>query len=685
MLRKLNTLYGKNRAIYGNLMANLKTRRKRVREGFIDNEMDDSKTDPLTGVAAGFAFKDYLKDKYNKRGRGKLGKGKQPIPGQKLLPEKPDVEKASKYIKPGTKAMSVTPKLDKLSDQLKQSPWKGRLGGAGLVAGAGMMWANQNIKAGYNDRMEQHRGYREADAPMSKPNLKGRTDLIAPSTSTSVDKNVKLPKGTLKANGKGVNKQKKPFGSVGPKKAIKPVTPKGTPAAPQVSKEQMISNRAAEYRQGMAGISMVKPPAGAISPLAVKKSPQKAKESKEFLIGSLLEAKFRYRSEAKSKERLGSNANTSIRKGTNVKHTFRTNDTKHQFSGRPLSMRQKMLSEHKRKGFALPEHYPNMSPKEIGKHFDYLTDQGMLEPRKNLDPSNWNYVKRKVKRHYRRGKKKVTNFYKGMVAKFNESAKLEGVKEAEVKTFCDFEVGNVECPEDCGCASCKELLETAGSSFGQNMRDGTQNPTPNISERVPQKETLIANIFNNRRLSKRKKFRRMRESLEDMKREQFINDELAVHRRNPEPRGLLKRRNTYFNMPSTLGKLDRLGCNVAMTALALNGLAPIARKLLSDPGGFKRAAASAVKNIKKKFKESQPFSDVNKADKRYKKKHPYAHAFLNHPMRTTSKAIKSGALKAGKSLGIPEDYIYPGALGIAALSTIGGTAYAKHKLYPKKK
>lgn len=559
-----------------------------------------------------------------------------------------------------------------------RAPYKGgakaALRGAGAGAALAVGTARSKIQQGYRDRMDEYHKLGESANPNDDSKLKKPAN--APAT-------------------KAPTKPKKP-------KVEKPVaastTAAGSQAAgadmqPILTPEQQLSQRAAEIRQSLSRISMASAPSAAkpASAPAPGGSAQQKRESASHFLQSLIEAK-RVTSEGRMKRDLKSRANLGIRRGTAVTHTFYSNNRQHVFAGNPLAMRQKILAEHRRKNFQLQPGFENMSPIEVGQYFDSLSDRGMLDRDRatlddNLFRNSWRAAKRVSGRAYRSAK----SFLSGLLSssqgkKAKESDVVPTIESGDTgesrlmeTEFCQFAVGNVKYPHDCDCSACAQLLETSATSFGQNMRSGT-SPGGNISELIgadEQEEQLL-------KRKKRRKRRTVREACDDAAYKAMMQRELLFHGKNPEPVGIARRPRTYFNVLSDLRKLDRLGMNLAMTALALNRLAPAAHRFLmrkNQQGAEDGATTVQQVFYGKPVKEADPFPDVSAADTQFATSHPRLHAFLNSPVGTTRKLGQEKVLQATGHLRIPNSYAYPLSMAGGALAAAGGVYAGKKLIY----
>lgn len=704
----------------------------------------DKPAPETTTEKARFGYR-YLRDRFPSRDVAGRGFDK---PQPKMLPNNTSPKLLTQDA---GKGRSITPKLDSLGDktpkpsnvygpnlkkQMRVKParkfkggmdWKSKLGTAGKAAaltyGAGM----DRLHRGFSDRMDEYYA-RESEEPAAEPAPKKDAQSRIPSTSTVADRRSTPPQGKLRPAGKGLYKSPKPQTQEGPQEPKKDpgikqqedaakqgvAAPQDRTQSQQEQAEMEIRGRAQEMRQRLSAITMAKNPAP--KPLAQPSTKtQTAKESaRGFLHGvlNLREAEVKWpKSERAIAKLLRSKANIGLRKGTSVKHTFRSNDGNYQYSGRELSMRQKMLAEHRRKNFKLPDHFANMSGKELGSHFDYLSDQGMLEPRKNLDPSYLNYFRRKTMRVGGRLKRKVTGFLSGVVDKFR-SRKPEKRKESEevddgaliesMVPFCNFAVGNVKYPGDCGCPECEKLIETAGTTFGQNMRGPTQEMEEakgNIHEDIQKKQFAIKRLLGRR---KKKKKRKVREAYEDIAR--TTERDLMLHRRNPPPLSVTQRPRSYFQTPNLLRRLDRLGMFIAKTAIVAHGLKPMAQSLMwqykDQSPQFWKDTARAAQSIHDSLigrkprvfrgvpvREASFGEEVWNRGQRYSERHPRIAEFTHQPaqaIKTAAHALGSrGVEKLGKitKSEFLQNHAYPlGKLaGYAGL--VGGVYGAKKLIY----
>jgi hypothetical protein len=681
--------------------------------------------------------------------KGRAQNAEREFVGDKTAPE--SSTEVARFVGTGVKRKvrkSLTPHLDKLGNQFKSptpqrkmlpSPDGGILGldtpstaelkpathmsfgaklgtvgkAAALSYGAGL----DRVKRGFQDRMSAYNVY-ESEEPLAQPAPKKDATSPIPSTSSLADRKSTSPAGKLRPSGKGVNKGLKPETTQGPKK---PKKDPGIAAQEKAAKsgasqleqqqtpdpETVLRGRASEFRSRLSSISMVKSPASpALAP--VGKKPQTAKESVSgFLRGliSLREAEVTKwpKSERAVAKLLKSKANIGLRKGTPLKHTFRSNDGQHQYSGRELSMRQKIIAEHRRKNFPLPKNFENMSGRDIGAEFDKLSDRGMLEERPNLDPSTINYFRRRVTRVGSRLGRKVKSFLSGVATspkKTKESETTDAPLIENTTPFCQFSVGNVKYPEECGCPECATLIETAGTTFGQNLRPGNIDEAE-IYEDVQKKKSAIKRLLNKRRTKKRK---RVREAYEDIGR--VVTRDMNLHRRSPEPISLTRRPNSYFQSSSTLRKLDRLGMFLAKTALVAHGLSPMAQSLMwqykdASPQFWAdtRRAASAIKDSlvgksrNRVFRghpvsESGSFRDeVEQGSKAYSSKYPRLGEFVDKPVDTVKNATHALTTRlvrrAGEKMGSDtlKRHAYPigKAIGYSGLAL--GAYGAKKLIY----
>lgn len=585
-----------------------------------------------------------------------------------------------------TKSMSLAQKPTRITPRRGQlllthkKPASGRLGKAGkalgiagMAAGASLAHAYKHASAGYSDRMAELRARESDEAPKME------------------------------------NKTKEAPGSAKPKEKVK------KPAKPQAAKNTQTANNAQgtdpngepildpiearkqHFQQRLSAITMAKnPPA---RPTAAGAGRATAREAALGFLGGLLEAR-RIPSEKKLRKEFKSKADTSMRKGTPITHTFYTNDRQHVFRGNPLAMRQKIIAEHRRKQFQLNPGFENYDPIKVGEYFDYLSDRGMLErDRKTLDDSRLRIIGRKTKRVVGRAARKVKGFLSDLVSTNKEEKPTKKVdKKPKVKEsgtpFCDFAVGNVKYPHDCNCPDCQGLLESSATSFGQNMRGDAE---PNIQEVTDNSRQVVINRLLVRR--KKKKSRKVREAYEDSNRNAYIAREMQLHDRiGRGPRDVTQREGTYFGTYKMLRKLDRLGMNVATAALLLNGLLPVARNYKQV---FSSDARDAAENVQRVFRgipvrESSFEAEVNKAGRGYQKTHSRVKEFVDAPWDTVKNAAHAYGIrgaqyvaqklidrensprlnKLGRSL---RTHKYPigKALGYGGLI---GTAYAGKKL-----
>lgn len=529
----------------------------------------------------------------------------------------------------------------------------GAVGGLALAAGKAQSTAWQ----GFKDQMRAYHELGESEAPTTAGSDKHlKTSSAAPATAKPAKpKKVKPVK-------PAVNKTATASNSAAEEQI--PLTP-----------EEQLQQRAGEIRQRLSAITMAtaKPAAQAPAPA---KTPATKKEAASAFIGSLLEAKRIY-SEEKTREQLGSKADIRMRMGTPLTHTFYSNDRKHLFSGNPLAMRQKIIAEHRRKNFALKPGFENMSPVDVGAYFDELSDKGMLEQRPSLDDSMIRSTWRGAKRVTGRAFRKVKGFFSNLVS----SKKKTKESDAEPE-FCDFSVGNVKYPHDCDCSACRQLLETSATSFGQNMRSDTTR-AGNIFE-APGKDALVEKLLKRR---KKRKQRRVRESCEDANYAATLTRELRYHGQNPEPLGINRRPKTYFNVYSDLRRLDRLGMNLALTAVALNRLAPVAhRLLLKKQMGNAEDSANWAKRVfqgvpVREGGDVDPFPDVTSSAKDFAAHYPKTHAFLTSPFTATKKAAQSAVISGAKHFNIPNNYVFPTSVAAAGVVTAAGAYAGKKYVY----
>lgn len=586
--------------------------------------------------------------------------------------------------------------------------------GTGLItAGKGAImggaFAGANVLHGFNKRMDQYEranSMYESEEPESTPSTKGRVNRVIPSTSTSVyDKPTSEP-GKLKPEGKGVYKSKKPQTSEPPKKAkiVKPIRGQSSQnGQTEVNNEtSQLQNRAMDFRQRLAGITMIQNPVKSSIVTAPANKPQQAKESAiDFMRGvlNLREAVDQSDpnwmltrckgNEKRIAKEIKSKANLGIKIGTPVKHSFISNDKKQFYSGRNLAMRQKIMSEHKRKGFPLHPNFPNMSPAEIGVHFDELSDQGMLEDRPNLDTGRFNYWKRRAGRVTGRFGRKVKGFLSGVVDKFrskeSENASVDcggdEILEGNVDetNFCNYKVGNVKYRSECGCDECLKLQETSETSFGANLRGDTQDS----EELIP--KSFGTDIAKKRLLKRRKNKKIMREAYEDAAYKNTIRKDLIQHLKNPRIESPTNK--GYFNSHNLLLRLDNLGMMLAKTAIATQGLPLAMRGALQGTvvTDWKNAKDNVVGNVKMLWA-------ALKGHKVFEADTPeYAHTWspdsqegFADPLKWAKGRVKSAVgknvYKLGKTLN--SNFIKSAAL---PLSHIGGHLVTVGGLYAGKK
>ena len=692
MLKRIdpNTVYGEKKALMGRLRELALARRKRLGESFAGSALNTALTataapyviggygqrvagttaDSVEGVgvddsemasarlARDVTAKGLKRSNYHgRRLNAKIERWKRGPRQPRPTPEPPT--KMAKLDKQLVNAGHVPPKMPKGAKPTLST--SGVLGGVGLGALAVAGKARETTLRGFRDRMRQYDAMESE--PVKKPNLE------APSTASSAPATDK-PK---KPKAPKVEKPKAAAGknADGTTKPIKP----GAEEQPQVDP---LDARVGEYQRRLSGISMVKSAGGSPAKPGAMPTSTTARESATYFLTGLVEAKKdKVASEQRMKTALRSKANLDLRQGTPVLHTFYTNDRKHLFAGNPMAMRQKIMAEHRRKNFQLKPGFENMSPIDIGTYFDELSDQGMLDrDRKALDKSLVRNTWRKTKRVSGRALRKLRNVFSGVFqAKKTPPAKA---KESD-STFCNFAVGNVRYPHECDCVSCKGLLETSATSFGQNMQPGV---TGNIFEITQNKTRAVEQLLRRKRGRKRRK---VREAYEDLDYSHNIRRELALHGRNPEPIALARRPRTYFNTYGSLRKMDRLGMTLAGAALAVRGLMPIAQQYL-----FKRQpvdAARSAENVSKVFRgipvseskrERDPFPHVTRSSKQFQHKYPRLHAFFDSPIQTTKKAVQSVALHGARKIGLSNRYAYPASM-LGATGVVAGGIYAGKK------
>lgn len=593
-----------------------------------------------------------------------------------------------------------------------------KFGAAGKGALLAYGYGVSKMAQGFRDRMDEY-GARESDAPMSEPAPKKEATTPVSSTSSVADPKSTSPKGKLKPAGKGVYKAPKPQTTEGPKGAkkdpgIKQQEDAAKKGAQQSNDSQQqapdqgemeLRGRASEFRQRLSAITMAKSPAPAPAAAPKSSGAQTAKESATGFLRGILnirEAEVTKwpKREASVAKFLKSKANITIRQGTPVQHTFRSNDGLHQYSGRELAMRQKILAEHKRKKFDLDPNFPNMAPRDLGAHFDYLSDKGMLEDRPTLDDSYLGYFRRKVTRVGGRLGRKVRGFLEGVVGE-KKSQPKQLAKESSEETapliesttpFCNFAVGNVRYPGECGCPECCTLVETAGTTFGQNMR-GDVEDVGNIHEDIQKKKmAIIKRLLSRRKMKKRI----VREAYEDVAR--TVHKDWALHRSHPEPLSVTRRPNSYFQTANSLRKLDRLGMFLAKTAIVANGLAPMAQSLMwqykdASPQFWRDARRAASKihasviGKRTYVRESKPgFGDeVEQAGKAYQSASPRMKEFIDSPWATVRNASHAMGMRAvNKAADLTGStflrrHAYPIGKGLGYGGLVGA-AYAGKKL-----
>lgn len=496
----------------------------------------------------------------------------------------------------------------------------GKLGKAGrlgmMLAAVGMSNSYGDVRAGYKDRMAELRA-RESEAPKQENKTKE-----APTTAPKPkEKTVKPAKAAAK--------------------------PKISTAAKnqQVEQEPMIDPieaRKQHFQQRLSAITMAKnPPAKPTTGGAGKAI---GREAAIGFLGGLLEAR-RIPTEKKMRKEFKSKADTTMRKGTPITHTFYSNDRQHVFRGNPLAMRQKIIAEHRRKNFQLEPDFANYDPIKVGDYFDRLSDRGMLDrDRKTLDDSMLRIGFRKAKRVIGRAMRKAKGFLTDLVTTKKETPTKKTTKESD-SSFCDFAVGNVKYPHDCGCTECHMLLESSATSFGQNMRSDT-TPVPNIQEIIDNNRQVVINRLLTRR--KRKKRTRVKEAYEDSNRNAYIAREMQLHSKiGRGPNDVARREGTYFGTYRMLRKLDRLGMNIATAALLINGLAPAARNIKQM---FSSEARGAAENVQRVFrgipvKESGFEAEVNAAARGYAKTRPRVKEFVDAPWDTVKNAAHAYGIR----------------------------------------
>lgn len=479
------------------------------------------------------------------------------------------------------------------------------LGMTGIVANKAMQRAMKGFYGSYHGDYDSYLrqsaylpagSFREVEEPRATPETKNRAEYVVPSTSVTTDPKAIPEVAQAKRTG-GIHRAPKPETSVGPKKPKKgdePGDKVGADAAGQgqeiAARQQAQQIRAGEIRHRLSGISMVRsplPPAG----LPLKKAA--ARESDPFVVGD--NTIDRDAEENVVARILKSKASPSVRAGTDVKHTFISDDKQHLFSGRPLSMRQKIISEHKRKKFPLPENFSNISPDKIGEVFDSLSDRGMLEDRPALDDSTLRRWGRKGKRVFGRTKRNIVGMFKNIAEKVTSRRKKESEETAPAELLeCGFELGQIETPLDCSCSKCQELLEMSSSSAGQMTRAGVQSlaldkvvpeETPNLLLDLLQPKEKKSNIvkkiiaavaknnvssINNPHLHRKRRSRKRGKESDvvkgrlveayDMSRDFLLHE----HEKRHGARSYFKR--GFFNTNNLLFKMDRLGHAVATVA-----------------------------------------------------------------------------------------------------------------------
>lgn len=702
MLRRtpLNTMYGKRRAIAGNLLR-LARRKQRAALGESVNTAFRVATAPwAVPYEAGSKFqqlagtqRDYPDDHEAEiaslsgvaKGAGKVAKRlRKPRigsrPGLKKLPPPPDTaildgKTLDSRLKPAA-ARRASP----VSKGFGRRLGTGLLAGGALTAGI----ARQQITRGYRDRMDQYRAM-EADR------MAGEAELVNKPSNEKTAAQKKLQAPATKAP-KRV-KSKAP--QVKPDKAVKTSaqgnqTP-GTTSTEQrqTSPEDHYNQRVSDFQKRLASITLSGGPAAKPSP-TLTPSGKPARESARAFFGNLVEAK-RLQSEMAMKKALKSKADVTIRRGTPLSHTFYSNDRKHIYSGRPLSMRQKIVAEHRRKKFALPQNFENYDPISIGNHFDQLSDRGMLEPgRKSLDDSRLRNTWRKTKRVTGRAYRKVKGLFKGILSARKPSPKAKESDSSE-NGFCNFSVGNVMYPSECNCSSCVALLETSASSFGQSLRAGTQAAAPvgaavgNIHELTDNlkdkgKEEIIGALLRRR---KRKKQKRVAESAHaDLNYKNTLRRELEYHNRSPEPPSIQRRPNTYFSVFGGMRRLDKLAHTMALAAVTMQGLGPIvARRLGRQHVADARRAANTTRKVFQgvPINESDPFPKFTRREQAFARGYPKTAAFLKAPFGTTKRAVQAGLYRGVRKAGVRGRYAYPVAV-VGSTALAGAGAYAGKKL-----
>lgn len=191
-----------------------------------------------------------------------------------------------------------------------------------------------------------------------------------------------------------------------------------------------------------------------------------------------------------SKADLGKRSFVKTLKGIPLKYTFFSNDRKHQYGGKTIGMRQKIISLHKRLEKPLPRGFENYSFEQIGNYFKRRANKPEWQQHHT---AKLPMVKR-LKIHGQSLLKKVKNLVnKG---KFEEAAEETKGNIIEVQDFtppqtqveCSFLSEKVTTPMDCGCKDCaivvnkiKEsqdaLRETSVTAFGQNLRGESEGRT----------------------------------------------------------------------------------------------------------------------------------------------------------------------------------------------------------------
>jgi len=650
------------------------------------------------------------------------------------------------------------------SFQAAKSMVSGAMKAGATTVGAGVegaAYATGKVMDGIKD---YHRTMHEADdTGNSSPAPKKEATKPVTGTSTTADTKSTSPAAKTDPKGKAL-KGPKPQTTVGPKKpkvenpakkqqaAVKADAQAQPQLTPEQQQQQNFHARAGEFRQRLSAITMVPAAKTGAKPQGMAKMPG-AKENFLASILNLREARLKNvephivavntgkthtiihnkMDEKHVAKRLNSKATPALRAGTPVAHTFWSNDGKHLFHGNPLAMRQKILSEHKRKKFALHTDFPNMNPIQVGSYFDELSDQGMLEDRPGLDPSWTSKFGRKVTRVGKRTGKKVRKFYDGIVSYFkgaqNEGAatKRKGISESESPetaasesaaspegqedSFCNFITGNVSHPSECFCHECNSLVretltETAGTSFGGMMRGGTRGSNElsgkplegNImEENVEQqrkKEFVIKRLLAGKRGRKRS---RVREAFEDVQHDSdFMRREYEQHSKNKEPLALMRRPRTYFSLPETFHKLDRLGMMLATTALIGRNIKPSMALMKfgynNIPSEFWQDARHASNMIKSHVASGKMFR-TRENDEHAPKYLPALHAaskdtdeqlkdFSDNPLAYTHNWTKDKLVRVARKTSINKKYHYPlasagSAAAHAAVPFLAKMAYDK--------